>query len=157
MIEEASQYILLITPYVQVERRVQTIAENKLKQSNISLLVVCRGQKLDNKSKFWLNSNEKIKCIFIENLHAKCYLNDKEAILTSMNLYTYSMVNNIEFGIVVNKDDEPLEYRKIFNECRSLLPEQENVHLSKIQAIAKVVFTANEFFSPHRDGTVDPA
>ena len=30
-----------------------------------------------------------IQTLFRRNLHAKCYLNEKEALLTSMNLYEF--------------------------------------------------------------------
>ena len=40
---------------------------------------------------------------FCENLHAKCYLNETAAIITSMNLYEFSQVNNNEMGILVDR------------------------------------------------------
>ena len=45
-----------------------------------------------------------IKTSVRKNLHAKCYLNEKEALLTSMNLYEYSQEHNDEMGILVSVD-----------------------------------------------------
>ncbi len=36
------------------------------------------------------------------SLHAKCYMNESEAIVTSLNLYEFSQVNNIEMGFYIN-------------------------------------------------------
>ena len=39
---------------------------------------------------------------FVKDLHAKCYLTEKEALVTSLNLYDYSMIHNIEMGVFVS-------------------------------------------------------
>ena len=92
LINEASTFILLISPYLKIHSRLQKIIESKIKKSSVAIIIVCRSRDLDNATKLWLNANDKIHCCFVENLHAKCYLNENEAILTSMNLYDYSMV-----------------------------------------------------------------
>jgi len=38
-----------------------------------------------------------------KRLHAKYYANESSAILTSMNLYSYSQDNNIEFGVLTER------------------------------------------------------
>jgi phosphatidylserine/phosphatidylglycerophosphate/cardiolipin synthase-like enzyme len=40
-----------------------------------------------------------------EDLHAKCYLNDDKMIITSLNLYEFSMANNKEMGVIIDKND----------------------------------------------------
>ena len=51
-----------------------------------------------------------VRTSFRENLHAKCYLNENEALVTSMNLYEFSQQNNDEMGILVSKHDDPALY-----------------------------------------------
>ena len=46
-----------------------------------------------------------LKVYYLDNLHAKCYLNEDTALITSMNLYDYSEQNNREMGIEVKKSD----------------------------------------------------
>ena len=60
--------------------------------------------------KEWLESMTSIKTSVRKNLHAKCYLNGKEALLTSMNLYEYSQEHNDEMGILVSVDHDPELY-----------------------------------------------
>ncbi len=43
-----------------------------------------------------------IQIRYERRLHAKYYSNESSAILTSMNLYTYSQDNNIEAGVLTN-------------------------------------------------------
>lgn len=42
-------------------------------------------------------------------LHAKYFANERNAILTSMNLYSYSQDNNIEFGVLTEGTKESLD------------------------------------------------
>lgn len=51
----------------------------------------------------------------------KCYMNEDEAIVTSMNLYSFSQQNNDEMGIYVKKKDDPELYNDILNEVQRLL------------------------------------
>jgi len=43
-----------------------------------------------------------IEIRYEKRLHAKFYANDKTAIFSSMNLYSFSQENNIEFGIITS-------------------------------------------------------
>ena len=40
-----------------------------------------------------------------EDLHAKCYVNDSKMVITSLNLYEFSMANNKEMGVLIDKND----------------------------------------------------
>ena len=55
---------------------------------------------------------------FNEDLHAKCYVNNKQMIITSMNLYEFSMANNKEMGVLINLDEpnDKLLYDKAYEE-----------------------------------------
>ena len=58
-----------------------------------------------------------IKPVFLKNLHAKCYLNEAEALLTSMNLYKFSQENNDEMGILVSREDDEELYEQIHRQA----------------------------------------
>ena len=83
------------------------------------------------------------KLVFIPSicstLHAKCYLNEKEAIVTSMNLYSYSQDNNDEMGIYVTKKEDPELYEEISNEAKRLLRISEEIRVSVTKVDRKVV------------------
>ncbi len=119
LLKDANEFIILVTPYVQIPERFKILIERKLKESPISITVVCRERELSIHAKDWFLSNG-IVLHFNEFLHSKCYLNENVAILTSMNLYNYSMINNIEFGMLINKEDDNENYTAIYNECLQL-------------------------------------
>ena len=68
----------------------------------------------------WLEGLTQIKTSFRRNLHAKCYLNENEALLTSMNLYEFSEKNNDEMGVLVSEERRrplPKDFRRIKEAC----------------------------------------
>lgn len=55
----------------------------------------------------WLNGLTYIRTSFCKNLHAKCYLNEELCIVTSLNLYEFSKVNNNEMGVLLRRSEQP--------------------------------------------------
>jgi hypothetical protein len=106
------------------------LIERRIKESTISISVVCRERELSSSAKDWFLSND-IALHFNEYLHSKCYLNENVAILTSMNLYNYSMINNIEFGMLIKKEDDSENYTAIYNECLQL----QNISTSSTEVV----------------------
>ena len=78
-------------------------------------------RELDPSEKNWLESMSSIRISFYRDLHAKCYLNENAALLTSMNLYESSQVNNYEMGLYISRAEDPELYESILNEAKHLL------------------------------------
>ena len=51
----------------------------------------------------WLRGLTYIRTSFCKNLHAKCDMNEEMCIVTSLNLYAFSQVNNNEMGILIQR------------------------------------------------------
>ena len=62
--------------------------------------------------------------------HLKCYLNEKEAIITSMNLYDFSQVNNNEMGIHVIKNEDAELYEEVYKEARRLIRDSDEIEIT---------------------------
>lgn len=137
-LKNANEFIIWVTPYVQIHSRLQTLVEKKMRESTISMAVICREKELSIIAKNWFLDNG-IKLYFNDSLHAKCYLNENTVILTSMNLYHYSMVNNIEFGMLITKEDDYENYFSVFTEC---LQTQNNESI--LTKIVKITDLAEE-------------
>jgi hypothetical protein len=87
---------------------------------------------------------QSVRTSFCENLHAKCYLNESEALVTSMNLYEFSQVNNHEMGIYVGRASDPQLYDAIYDEARRLIRIGEEVRLWAEVVEAEVVEPLNK-------------
>ena len=49
----------------------------------------------------------------IKNPHAKLYMNEEFAVISSMNLYEYSQVNNGELGVLCGRKEDHAEFKDI--------------------------------------------
>jgi phosphatidylserine/phosphatidylglycerophosphate/cardiolipin synthase-like enzyme len=118
--------LILISPYLQFHDRIKEHLEY-LRGQKKEIHIVFRENKLQSDEKRWLNEKSEIKISFNKNLHAKCYINENEAIITSMNLYEFSQQNNNEMGIHISKSLDPDLYNSTLEEAERLLYISENV------------------------------
>jgi hypothetical protein len=78
----------------------------------------------------FLQERKNVIIYALDNLHAKCYINQDTAIITSLNLYQFSEHNNREMGILVDKSTDPELYVNIFNEVGSIIGESNKYELT---------------------------
>lgn len=129
LINQAQDTLILISPYLKINERLRQSLDDK-DRMKIDIRVVYGKNELQPDQINWLKSLKFVRTSFCENLHAKCYLNEREAILTSMNLYEFSQVNNQEMGIYVTKADDPQLYEDIYTEVRRLIRISEEIRVS---------------------------
>ena len=104
--EQAEKQIILISPYIQLHERYASTLKTKKDNHKLEIIIVfgknsedlTRSMKQEDFNFFKEFPNIQIR--YEKRLHAKYYANESAAILTSMNLYSYSQDNNIEAGIM---------------------------------------------------------
>ena len=114
IIDQAEEEIVLISPYINADDETKGLIKKTTREVTIDVIYGKRQLK-PHESEFFVNLN--IKLTYREDLHAKCYLNEKEALLTSMNLYEYSQLNNEEMGILVSRKDDRELYEAIHRQA----------------------------------------
>ena len=105
--------------------------------------IIYRENKLQVQESNWLYSQVGIRTSICSSLHAKCYINENEAIVTSMNLYSFSQQNNDEMGIYVTKQDDPKLYEDISTEVQRLLTLSKEIRVS-VKKVDKEVIQKSE-------------
>jgi hypothetical protein len=78
----------------------------------------------------WLKELTYIRTSFCKNLHAKCYLNEELCIVTSLNLYEFSQVNNNEMGILIRRSEDGDLYRDAYEEAQRIIRISDEVRIS---------------------------
>lgn len=120
LINKANEKLVIISPYLKINDRIKQSLEDK-NRMKIDIRVVYGKNELQPDENNWLKSMTSIRSSFCKDLHAKCYLNENEAIITSMNLYEFSQINNNEMGIHVDKANDPNLYKEIHEEAQRLI------------------------------------
>lgn len=109
LIEETDEYIILVSPYVKISKWYKLLKKiDGLKSRNIPYSFFIRAGDDNFNSVLEL---EDLRYTFsqIPNLHAKLYLNEKQAIVTSLNLLLSSEINSIELGYITDSKEEHAE------------------------------------------------
>jgi phosphatidylserine/phosphatidylglycerophosphate/cardiolipin synthase-like enzyme len=136
LIKRANEKLVLISPYLKINDRIKQELEDK-NRLKIDIRVIYGKNELQLEENNWLKSMTSIRSSFCKDLHAKCYLNENEAIITSMNLYEFSQVNNNEMGIYIEKNNDPELYKDIFEEVQRLIRISSEIIISVEKAPAK--------------------
>ena len=71
-----------------------------------------------------------IRTSFCRNLHAKCYMNEEMCIITSLNLYEFSQVNNNEMGILIQRAEDAQLYKDAYEEAQRIIRISDEVRIS---------------------------
>jgi hypothetical protein len=118
--------LIIISPFLKFNDRIKELLGDK-DRMKIDVRLVCGKSELAHQEMDWVGTLEFVRTSFCQNLHAKCYLNEEAAIITSMNLYDFSQVNNNEMGVFIQRDSEPDLYRETYDEAQRLIRISEAV------------------------------
>jgi phosphatidylserine/phosphatidylglycerophosphate/cardiolipin synthase-like enzyme len=129
LIKDARERLIIISPYLKFNERFKTLLEDK-DRMKIDVRIVYGKSELAPQEINWLGSLESVRTSFRQNLHAKCYLNEQVAIITSMNLYEFSQINNDEMGVFIVRDEEPELYRDVYEEAQRIIRSSQQVRLA---------------------------
>jgi len=129
LIKGTKDRLILISPYLQFTDRIKEHLSN-LNIQKRDIRIIYRENKLQVEESNWLESQVGIRTSVCKNLHAKCYLNENEAIITSINLYEFSQQNNNEMGVFITKASDADLYHSTLEETQRLLTISEEIRVT---------------------------
>ncbi len=129
MIKSTCERLIIISPFLKFNDRIKELLLDK-DRMKIDVRLVYGKSELAPSEINWLKSLEFVRTSFCQNLHAKCYVNEQAAIITSMNLYDFSQQNNNEMGVYIVRDEDGDLYKDTYEEAQRLIRVSEPVRLS---------------------------
>ena len=124
MAREAKDKLWLISPFIKITDPLKELLEDK-DRDRIDMRLVYGKRELREGELEWLESLASLRMYYRENLHAKCYMTEDVALITSMNLYEFSLIHNDEWGILVSRTEDKELYQRIFAEAQRLFRRSE--------------------------------
>lgn len=119
LIKESSKFLILISPYFKTSKRIRELLSDK--DGKVSIFIVYGKKELPDTELEWLKSLKSVRLHYCENLHAKCYMSQNSCIISSLNLYEFSQVNNNEMGITVTRKDDEQVFMDAYEEAKRLI------------------------------------
>lgn len=105
LIRDADRKLILISPYLKLSKDFKELLTYRNSKDKITTVIFGKQELNPNEMKF-LQSLRFVILKYNQDLHAKCYVNDDKMIITSLNLYEFSMNNNKEMGVLIDLNDE---------------------------------------------------
>ena len=129
LIKNAKERLILISPYLRLNDRIKELLEDK-DRMKIDIRIVYGKSDLHPDEIKWMQKLDYVRVSFCKNLHAKCYLNEGECIISSLNLYEFSQVNNNEMGILVRKYEDDEVFRDAYEEAQRIIRISDEVRIT---------------------------
>jgi phosphatidylserine/phosphatidylglycerophosphate/cardiolipin synthase-like enzyme len=129
LIKDAKDRLILISPFLKLNDRIKELLSDK-DPLKIDVRIVYGKSELQPTEMAWLQDLTYIRTSYCKNLHAKCYLNESACIITSLNLYEFSQVNNNEMGILMRRAEDADLYRDAYEEALRIIRVSEEVRIS---------------------------
>jgi phosphatidylserine/phosphatidylglycerophosphate/cardiolipin synthase-like enzyme len=129
LIKGASDRLILISPFLKLNDRMKELLADK-NRLKIDVRIVYGKSELQPQEIEWLRGLTYIRTSFCKNLHAKCYMNEELCIITSLNLYEFSQVNNNEMGILIERADDGQLYKDAYEEAQRIIRISDEVRIS---------------------------
>lgn len=155
IIQSARKKLVLVTPYLQLSKTLFERLKDAARK-NVKIIIIYGKDELKPSEKELLSEIENVNLYFFNNLHAKCYFNETEMVITSMNMYEFSEKNNREMGVYVTKLEDSELFASAVNETSSIIQSshQEEVSILKQDITSKVneeQINYNPFFPNKRN------
>jgi len=131
IVRKAESKIVLISPYIKIP----TDLLERLKYmdgKNIKTIVVCRGKDLKDKEREDLKQLRNLELHFDEDLHAKCFYNEKSMVITSLNLHEHSQQNNREMGVLLSSEEDSNVFKEAIDEADFIVSRAKRDRKAKI-------------------------
>ncbi|MEZ4759722.1 MAG: phospholipase D-like domain-containing protein [Flavobacteriales bacterium] len=120
VIRNASKHLVLISAYVYPRiiyiERLQDAAERGVKMQ-----LVFGKREMDNRVRKQFERIPELEIFFLKELHVKCYLNERQGIITSLNLLNSSEASNREMGVLLDSEEDAEAFNDMNAEVRSIL------------------------------------
>lgn len=127
LIDDAEKNLIIVSPYVEMtnwEKMKKCLSKCLKKGVNIKFII---RKNVNNNDLFSLRQLN-IQPIFIQDLHAKVYINDNYAIVTSLNITHYSDINSIDIAYQTETEVE-----------RTELIDYVNKHITNVKSVMEKV------------------
>ena len=129
LIKDATERVVLISPYLKLNDRIKELLEDK-NRLKIDIRIVYGKSELQPEEINWIKELTYVRTSFCKNLHAKCYLSEDVCIVTSLNLYEFSQVNNNEMGVLIRRQSDEQMYKDAYEEAQRIIRISDEIRIS---------------------------
>lgn len=109
LFKTAEELIFLVSPFIKLNDEMKYALSRKKNDINFEIVVLFGKNEFDLSKSLSKDDMEffkqfkNVEIFYNPDLHAKFYANESKSIITSLNLHQYSVQNNIEIGVLIER------------------------------------------------------
>jgi phosphatidylserine/phosphatidylglycerophosphate/cardiolipin synthase-like enzyme len=146
MIQESNKFLIIVSPYLKITNRIKAKFSECFGQID-SCYFIHRKNELRHEERIWMESFSNVHLISLENLHSKIYLNDRKCLITSMNFYEYSQINNFEIGVLIEERKDRESYEQVIKEVLMYSSFSDKKEHLMMTIESKIDYTVGKLFN----------
>jgi hypothetical protein len=121
IIKHSEKKLLIVSPYLKVSTQTKNYLTS-IDKKKVPIIIIFRTDfRINNDDLSFFKELKYLKLYHCANLHSKCYLNEKEGLITSMNLHEHSQTHNWEMGIKFSRESDADIYREVISELKHMV------------------------------------
>jgi hypothetical protein len=140
LIDDARERLVLVSPYIKLWTMFSSAIERAATRDVDISVIVRGGRDQSQQERELLPIRSSLRYVgFIERLHAKIYLNEKSAILTSLNLVRGSALDTIEVSAFLEQRHAAADYNQLSRICDKFITQsrEDALRVAAKQAATK--------------------
>lgn len=107
IVNRAEYKLVLMSPYIQISRTLLQKIFHACEHRSIDVSLICRTSDIRPEEMAAMSQIPRLEIFDLPNLHANCIYNEKALIMTSLNLFDYSQINNRDMGALITAQKDP--------------------------------------------------
>jgi len=129
LIKNAKTQLILMSPYLQLTTLIKKLLINK-NHSKVNVHIIYSKSDLHPDEVEWILQLDYVHLSYYKNLNAKCYMNENECIISSLNLCEFNQMNNNEMGILIHKYEDHHAYKEAYDEVQKIICRSNTVNMT---------------------------
>jgi|GEM_PF-4556761 len=106
IIDQGEEFVYIVSAYIELSHQYHDKIEAALKNADKVALIIRDDGEIKKADLEWFRSVKKLKIYKVPRLHSKVYMNENEAVVTSLNLNGQSIAKNYEVGVLLDNDED---------------------------------------------------
>jgi hypothetical protein len=121
IVNRAEHALVIISPYIQINRTLLQKIFHASEHRNIDISLICRTNDIKQEEMAAINKINRLELFNLPNLHANCIYNEKTMVITSLNLFDYSQINNRDMGALISLDKDSAAFMSAVKETEYMM------------------------------------
>lgn len=132
IITNAENRLVLISPYIQIPGMLLERLTHATEKRGVNIYLVCRKEDLNRNEINTLKKIDRLEILNLPNVHAKCFFNENSMVITSLNLYEYSQINNREMGLLITREEDTSAFFEAKSEAEFIIQTASVIKVNRV-------------------------